>query len=179
MHNDKHEPTSTNLITDPFADDPFFQPQNHIARQMHAMQKAMDQLMRSQFSVINNIADNISPQPFGSATNIKIEEKDNKLVYKIKLPKSSDSKVNVSVKNQNLVLSLNSTEKISHEQDDSKTITYSQSNYNQSFKLPSEYDGKSMKTNIKDSNLIVIFQKKSQLQRVKDTSNRSKKLSYG
>lgn len=85
--------------------------------------------------------------------------------------KTSDNKVNVSVKNQNLVLNLNSTEKISREQDGSKSITYSQSNYNQSFKLPPEYDRKSMKTNIKDSNLIVTFQKKSQLQRVKNTNN--------
>lgn len=173
--NDKHNPASTNnqynLMTDPFADDPFFQPQNNMARQMRAMQEAMDQLMKNQFSVINNIANHIGPQPFGSNANVRIEEKDNKLIYKIKLPKTTDNKINVSVKNENLVLSLNSTEKISHEQDGSQSITYSQSNYNQSFKLPSEYDSKSMKTNIKDSNLIVIFEKRSPLQRVKNTSN--------
>lgn len=172
---DKRNATSTknqyNLTTDPFADDPFFQPQHNMTQQIRAMQEAMDQLMKNQFSAINNIANNIAPQPFGSDTNVKIEEKDNKLIYKIKLPKATDNKINVSVKNENLMLNLNSIEKISHEQNGSKSITYSQSNYNQSFKLPSEYDSKSMKTNIKDSNLIVIFQKKSQLQiqRAKNT----------
>lgn len=175
MLSDKHNPTLTknqsNLTTDPFADDPFFQSQHNMTRQIRAMQEAMDQLMRNQFSAINGIANNIAPQPFGSDANVKIEEKDNKLIYKIKLPKTTDNKINVSVKNENLVLNLNSTEKISRQQDGSKSITYSQSNYNQSFKLPSEYDSKSMKTNIKDSNLIVIFQKKSQLERAKNTSN--------
>ena len=158
-------------MVDPFTDDPFFEPQNNMARQMHAMQEAMDQLMKNQFSVMNNMASHLDSHPFGSATNVKIEEKDNTLIYKIKLPKTTDNKVNVAVKDGSLVLSLNSTEQISHEQEGSKSVTYSQSNYHQSFKLPPEYESKSMRTHIKDSNLIVTFQKRAQLQSVKHTRN--------
>lgn len=152
---------------DPFDNDPFFQSQNNIRLQMQNIQKAMDQLMQTQFSKMNNLANQYGQPPFGSEANIEIKENNNELVYKIKLPKGTDNKVNVSVKNDFLILSLNATQKITHTQDNSENVTYSQSNYSQSFQLPSGYDAKSMQTNLKDSNLIVTFKKLNQAQRTK------------
>ncbi len=138
---------------------------------MQNMQKAMDQLMQAQFSKISNIANQYDQPPFGSDANIEIKENNDELVYKIKLPKGTDNKVNVSVKNDYLVLSLNATQKITHNQDNSESITYSQSNYSQSFKLPFGYDSKSMQTNIKDSNLIVTFKKIPSTRKIKNLKN--------
>ena len=150
------------LSSTPFDEDPFFQSQNDIIRQMRTMQKAMDQLMETQFSKINSLAHHYDQHPFGSDTNIEIKESHNELIYKIKLPKGTNNKVDVSIKNDHLVLSLDATQKITHDHDHAKTVTYSQNNYSQSFKVPSGYDLKSMDTQIKDSNLIVTFKKLDQ-----------------
>ncbi|HEN5728172.1 TPA: Hsp20/alpha crystallin family protein, partial [Legionella pneumophila] len=60
-----------------------------------------------------------------------------------------------------LVLSANVTQKITREQDNNKSVSFSRSNYMQSFPLPQSYDPKSMVTKMKDSNLIVTFKKHS------------------
>ncbi|WP_408605446.1 Hsp20 family protein [Legionella tunisiensis] len=73
------------------------------------------------------------------------------------MPKGADSKVNVSVKEGQLIVSSNVTQKITREQDNSKSVSYSQSNYNQVFQLPKGYDPNSMTTKTNDSNLIVIL----------------------
>ena len=158
-------------MLDPFNDDPFFQSQNNLMNQMQTMQKAMDELLKTQFYKINNLASQYHQQPFGSDANIEIKENNSELIYKIKLPKDTDNKVDVSVKNNHLVLSVNATQKITHTQNHSKSVTYSQSNYSQSFELPSGYDSKSMQTNIKDSNLIVKFKKIDQKHSIKKSRN--------
>lgn len=149
-----------NLISDPFAHDPFFQSSKNILDQMHQLQKTIDQLMEDHFSQMrNNIGGNYGQQPFGSDKNVEVIENNNELIYKVKLPQGTDSKVDVSVKNNNLVLNLNVIQKITHEHHHSKSVSYSQSSYSQSFQLPSGYDTKSMDSKIKDSNLIVRFKK--------------------
>ncbi|MGV3740239.1 MAG: Hsp20/alpha crystallin family protein [Gammaproteobacteria bacterium] len=149
-----------NLIVDPFDDDPFFASQKNLMSQMKSMQEAMDQFMKNQFLQMHNNMVNQDQQPsFGNENNIQITENNKELVYKIKLPKNSNSKVDASIKDNQLILGLNVSQKIMHEQDNSKSISYSQSNYTQSFQLPTGYDPKSMRTQMKDSNLIVTFQK--------------------
>lgn len=163
---EQHEPSAA-----PFDEDPFFQSQNDIIRQMQTMQKAMDHLMEAQFSKINSLAHHYDQPPFGSDTNIEIKESHNELIYKIKLPKGTHNKVDVSIKNDYLVLSLDAIQKITHDHDNAKTVTYSQNNYSQSFKVPSGYDLKSMHTHIKDSNLIVTFKKLDQSSKVRTLRN--------
>lgn len=158
--------TSTNsnnqLIIDPFTNDPFFQSHNAVLQQMQKMQQAMDQFMKNQFiQMQNSLANTPNQDPFGSAKNIEIEENKNELTYKIKLPQGSDNKVDVSVKNGQLIISANVTQKITHEEGQSKSVSYSQSNYSQSFQLPHGYDPNSMTTKMKDSNLIVTLKKQA------------------
>lgn len=155
----------------PFDEDPFFQSQNDIIRQMQTLQKAMDRLMETQFSKINNLAHHYDQHPFGSDTNIAISESQHELVYKIKLPKGTNNKADVSIKNDHLILSLDAIQKITHDHDNTKAVTYSQNNYSQSFKIPSGYDLKSMQTQIKDSNLIVTFKKLDQRNKVQTLKN--------
>lgn len=143
-----------------FDNDPFFQSPYDVLKQMEKMQQAMDQFMKSQFSQMHT---NLLKQPnqmlFGNTNNVEIKESKNELVYKIKLPKGGDSKVDVSVKEGQLVVSSNITQKITREQDNSKSVSYSQSNYSQTFQLPQGYDPNSMSSKVKDSNLIVTFKK--------------------
>ncbi len=56
-----------------------------------------------------------------------------RLSIKIKLPKGAESKVNVSVKGGQLIVSSNVTQKMTRKQDNSKSVSYSQSNYSQAF----------------------------------------------
>ncbi|HAZ7573044.1 Hsp20/alpha crystallin family protein [Legionella sp. PATHC032] len=158
--NDKIQNSNEQLIQDPFDTDPFFQSHDDVLQQMHKMQQAMDQFIKSQFSQMqNNLANKPHHNLFGSAKNIQITENKDELIYKIKLPQDADSKVDVAVKNGQLVVSANVTQKITHEEANNKSVSYSQSNYMQSFQLPHGYDPKSMITKMKDSNLIVIFKK--------------------
>ncbi|HBC0467051.1 TPA: Hsp20/alpha crystallin family protein [Legionella pneumophila subsp. fraseri] len=158
--NDKIQNSNEQLIQDPFDTDPFFQSHDDVLQQMHKMQQAMDQFIKSQFSQMqNSLASEPHHNPFGSAKNIHIAENKDELIYKIKLPQGADSKVDVSVKNGQLVISANVTQKITHEDANNKSVSYSQSSYMQSFQLPHGYDPKSMVTKMKDSNLIVTFKK--------------------
>ncbi|HAT7769221.1 TPA: Hsp20 family protein [Legionella pneumophila] len=158
--NDKIQNSNEQLIQDPFDTDPFFQSHDDVLQQMHKMQQAMDQFIKSQFSQMqNSLANGPNHNLFGSAKNIQITENKDELIYKIKLPQGADSKVDVSVKNGQLVVSANVTQKITHEEANNKSVSYSQSNYMQSFQLPHGYDPKSMVTKMKDSNLIVTFKK--------------------
>ncbi|HAU1152348.1 TPA: Hsp20/alpha crystallin family protein [Legionella pneumophila] len=158
--NDKIQNSNEQLIQDPFDTDPFFQSHDDVLQQMHKMQQAMDQFIKSQFSQMqNSLASEPHHNLFGSAKNIQITENKDELIYKIKLPQGADSKVDVSVKNGQLVVSANVTQKITHEEANNKSVSYSQSNYMQSFQLPHGYDPKSMVTKMKDSNLIVTFKK--------------------
>ncbi|HHF7367154.1 TPA: Hsp20/alpha crystallin family protein [Legionella bozemanae] len=158
--NNQIQNSNDQLILDPFDNDPFFQSHNDALQQMYKMQQAMDQFIKNQFlQMQNNLVNQPNQNLFGNASNIQIEENKNEIVYKIKLPKGSDSKVDVSVKNRQLVVSTNVTQKITREQDNNKSVSYSQSNYSQSFQLPDGYDPNSMVTKMKDSNLIVTFKK--------------------
>lgn len=151
-----HVQKSNQQVTlDPFSNDAFFQSPHDIWRQMDQMQRAMDQFMKSQFSQMQH---NLMSQP-GDTNTVEIKESKNEIIYKIKLPKGADSKVNVSVKESQLIVSANVTQKITQEQDNSKSVSYSQSNYSQVFQLPKGYDPNSMTTKTKDSNLIVTFKK--------------------
>ncbi|MCW8471741.1 Hsp20/alpha crystallin family protein [Fluoribacter gormanii] len=152
---------STQQVTlDPFDNDPFFQSPNDILKQMVQMQRAMDQFMKSQFSQMqHNLANQPNQIPFGSTNTIEIKESKNEIIYKIKLPKGADSKVDVSVKEGQLIVNSNVTQKITREVDNSKSVSYTQSNYSQAFQLPQGYDPNSMTTKTKDSNLIVTFKK--------------------
>jgi HSP20 family molecular chaperone IbpA len=115
----------------------------------------MAQLMKSQFSRTHQP----NQLPFGSTNTVEIKENKNEIVYKIKLPKEGNSKVDVSVKQEQLIVSSNITQQITREQDNSKSVSYSQSNYSQAFQLPKGYDPNSMTTKTIDSNLIVTFKK--------------------
>ncbi|ARG97026.1 Hsp20/alpha crystallin family protein [Legionella micdadei] len=156
MQNSNNNP----LVLDPFDSDPFFQSNNDVFQQMYKMQQTMDQLIKNQFSQMQNSLMNQPNQNlFGSASNIQIQENNNEIIYKIKLPKGADSKVDVSVKQGLLVVGTNITQKITRENNNNKSVSYSQSNYSQSFQLPHGYDPNSMDTKMKDSNLIVTFKK--------------------
>ena len=156
--NNQVQKSNQQVTVDPFDNDPFFQSPNDIWKQMDQMQRAMNQFMKSQFSQMqHNLVNQPNQMPFGS-TN-KIKESKNEIIYKIKLPKGADSKVDVSVKGGKLIVSSNVTQKITREQDNSKSVSYSQSNYSQAFELPKVYDPNSMTTQTKDSNLIVTFKK--------------------
>jgi HSP20 family molecular chaperone IbpA len=146
--------------TDPFDNDPFFQSSDDILKQMAQMQRVMDQLMKSQFSQMqHHLANQPNQMPFGSTNTVEIKESKNEIIYKIKLPKAGNSKVDVSVKHGQLIVSSNVTQQITRDQDNSKSVSYSQSNYRQAFQLPQGYDPNSMTTKTKGSNLIVTFKK--------------------
>ncbi|KTD55253.1 heat shock hsp20 [Legionella sainthelensi] len=156
--------SNTQLSLDPFDNDPFFQSPNDVLKQMDKMQQAMDEFIKSQFSQMqNNLVNQPNQNLFGSTGTIEIKENKNEIVYKIKLPKGADSKIDVSVKEGQLIVSSNVTQKITREYDNNKSVRYSQSNYSQAFQLPHGYDPNSMTTKMKDSNLIVTFLKKSPL----------------
>lgn len=158
--NNQAQKSSQQVTMDPFDNDPFFQSPNDIGKQMDQMQRAMNQFMKSQFSQMqHHLVNQPNQMPFGSTNNIEIKESKNEIIYKIKLPKAADSKVDVSVKGGQLIVSSNVTQKITREQDKSKSVSYSQSNYSQVFELPKGYDPNSMTTKTKDSNLIVTFKK--------------------
>ncbi|QMT60162.1 Hsp20/alpha crystallin family protein [Legionella sp. PC997] len=158
--NNQVQKSNQQATLDPFDNDPFFQSPNDILKQMEQMQRAMDQFMKSQFSQMqHNLANQSNQIPFGSTNTIEIKESKNEITYKIKLPKDADSKVDVSVKEGQLIVSSNVTQKITSEQNNSKSVSYSQSNYSQAFQLPKGYDPTSMTTKMKDSNLIVTFKK--------------------
>lgn len=158
--NNQVQDNNQQLTLDPFDNDPFFQSPNDILKQMNKMQRAMDQFMKSQFSQMqHNLVNQPNQTLFGSTSNIEIQESNNEIIYKIKLPKGANSKVDVSVKEGQLIVSSNVTQEITREQDKSKTVSYSQSNYSQAFQLPQGYDPNSMTTKTKGSNLIVTFKK--------------------
>lgn len=158
--NNQVQKSNQRVNVDPFDNDPFFKSPNDILKQMDQMQRAMDQFMKSQFSQMqHNLVNQPNQMPFGSTNNIEIKESKNEIIYKVKLPKGADSKVDVSVKGGQLIVSSNVTQKITREQDNNKSISYSQSNYSQAFELPKGYDPNSITTKTKDSNLIVTFKK--------------------
>ncbi|PWY55886.1 heat-shock protein Hsp20 [Legionella qingyii] len=158
--NNQVQKSNQQVTLDPFDNDPFFQSPDDILKQMVQMQRAMDQFMKSQFSQMqHNLANQSNQIPFGSTNNIEIKESKNEIIYKIKLPKGADSKVDVSVKEGQLIVSSNITQKITRELDNSKSVSYSHSNYSQAFQIPQGYDPSSMTTKTKDSNLIVTFKK--------------------
>lgn len=146
---------------DPF-DDPFFQPNQDAFEQMVQMQKMMEQFMRSQYAPMrNNSHYPLKQQGVRGLERVQIKDNQKELIYKITLPKGADSKVDVSIKNDYLVIGANIIQTINREDGSSKAVSYSQSHYNQSFKLPHDCDPDSMVTKMKDSNLIVTFKKKS------------------
>ncbi|MCE0723623.1 MULTISPECIES: Hsp20/alpha crystallin family protein [Legionella] len=158
--NNQVQKNNQQVTSDPFDNDAFFQSPNDILKQMDQTQRAMDQFMKSQFlQMQHNLVNQPNQMPFGSTNTIEIKESKNEIIYKIKLPKGADGKVDVSVKEGQLRVSSNVTQKITREQDNSKSVSYSQSNYSQAFQLPEGYDPNTMTTKMKDSNLIVIFKK--------------------
>lgn len=148
-----------NEMTFPFDNDPFFEANNDIFNQIRTMHQTMDRLMQQQFSQINHFVSSKNVQ--NSSQNIQIEERNNELIYKIKQPEGIDSKVDVSVKNRVLIINTHMRQKATHNENGSKSYSYSQSNNIQSFKLPDGYDPDSIDLNNKDSNLIVTFKKQN------------------
>lgn len=154
---------SSQIISDPFANDPFFQSQGDPFQQMEKMHKAMNQLMQNHFARMqSSLSSGLSSDPpLGSRDNVEITEDKDKITYKLKLPKGSDSKVDVSIKEGVLEVSSKVTQKVIHEENNSKRISYASSVNNQSFQLPADYDEKSLSTNMKGTNLIITLKKKS------------------
>lgn len=152
---------STNPIALPFDDDPFFQSNDDIFNQVKTMQQAMNRLMQQQFTQINNNQFNFmsSKNALSSSQDIQMEERNNELIYKIKQPEGTESKVDVSVKDGLLIINTHLMQKTTYTENGNKSYSYSQRNYNQSFKLPNGYDPNSMDIKTKGSNLIVTFKK--------------------
>ena len=159
-----HVQNSTNQIASPFDDDPFFQSNDDVFNQIRTMQQAMEHLMQQQFTQINNNQFNlVNPKnALGSSQDIQMEERNNELIYKIKQPKGTDSEIAVSVKDGLLIINTHLMQKTTHTENGNKSYSYSQRNFNQSFKLPDEYDPNSIDIKTKDSNLIVTFKKQSE-----------------
>ena len=100
----KTSPQEPRLI-DPFDSTPFFQSNQDIFQQMDKMQQAMHQLMNSQFSKIQNgLVSRYPDLQLSNANNIQIQETKGNLIYKVKLPKGTDNKVDVSVQNGHLTI---------------------------------------------------------------------------
>ena len=154
---------STNQIEFPLDNDLFFQSNDDVFNQIKIMQQAMNRLMQQQFTQINNNQLNFlsSKNALGSSQDIQMEERNNELIYKIKQPEGTDSKVDVSVKDGLLVINTHLMQKTTLSENGSKTYSYSQRNYNQSFNLPNGYDPDSIDVKTKDSNLIVTFKKQN------------------
>lgn len=152
---------STNPIAFPFDDDPFFQSNDDIFNQVKTMQQAMNRLMQQQFTQINNNQFNFmsSKNALSSSQDIQVEERNNELIYKIKQPEGTESKVDVSVKDGLLIINTHLMQKTTYTENGNKSYSYSQRNYNQSFKLPNGYNPNSMDIKTKGSNLIVTFKK--------------------
>lgn len=153
----------TSQVTFPFDDDPFFQFNDDVFNQMRIMQQAMNRLMQSQFAQINNKPIGLanSKDSLSASQAIQMEERNNELIYKIKQPQGNDSKVDVSVKDGILIINTHFIQKTSRNENGSKSYSFSQSNYNQSFKLPKDYDPDSIDIKQKDANLIVTFKKQN------------------
>lgn len=160
IHNSN--PTHQDQIRlDHFDDDPFFQPNNDVFQEIEKMNQAMRRLMNSQFDRMYNSIDNGLPSlSLSGSTNIEVNESKNKIIYKVKLPQGSDNKVDVAAKNGRLMITSNVAQKITREQDNSKSVSYSQSSNTQSFQIPKAYDEKSLNTKMKGSNLIITLDKK-------------------
>lgn len=153
---------STNLAF-PFDDDPFFQSNDDVFNQIHAMHQAMNKLMQQQFRQINHQFNVMSSKNvLSSSQSIQQEERNNELIYKIKQPEGTESKVDVSVKDGLLIINTHLMQKTIHTENGNKSYSYSQRNYNQSFKLPNGYDPNSMDIKKKDPDLIVTFKKQGE-----------------
>jgi HSP20 family molecular chaperone IbpA len=154
---------NANQVAFPFDDDPFFKSNDDVFKQIKTMQQAMSRLMKQQFTQINSNQFNLmnSKGLLSSSQEIQMEERNNELIYKIKQPQSNDSKVDVSVKDGILIINTHIMQKTTHSENGSKSYSYSQSNYNQSFQLPKGYDPNSMDIKSKDANLIVTFKKEN------------------
>jgi HSP20 family molecular chaperone IbpA len=154
---------SGQLANDPFANDPFFQSQNDAFKQMEQMHRAMNHMMQQNFARMQSSLSSglATEEPFGSRSNVQIKEDKDQIVYKLKLPKGSDSKVEVSIKDGLLEVVSKVTQKIIQEENNSKRISYSRSSNNQSFQVPPGYDETSLSTNMKGTNLIITLKKKA------------------
>ena len=144
-----------------FDNDPFFQSDDEILNQIKIMQQAMDNLMQQQFKQMHNNPMGFmnSKSTLNPLQDIQMEEHNNELTYTIKQPEGSDSKIDVSVKEGFIIVNTLLIQKTAHNEQGSKSYSYSQRNYTQSFKLPSGYDPNSMDLKAKNSNLIVTFKK--------------------
>lgn len=152
---------STNPMAFPFDDDPFFQFNDDVSDQIKIMQQAMNRLMQQQFTHIYNNQFNLAylKNALGSQ-DIQMEERNNELIYKIKKPGGKDSKVDVSVRDGLLIINTHLMKKATHMENGSKSYSYSQRNYSQSFELPNGYDPNSIDVKTKNTDLIVTFKKK-------------------
>ncbi|KTD78481.1 Hsp20 family protein [Legionella waltersii] len=144
-----------------FDDDPFFQ-SDDVFKQIRNMQLSMDRLMRQQFKKINsnsigftNLKNMLNP-----SQDIQMRELNNELSYTIQKPEGVDSKIDVSVKDGILIVNTHLMQKRTYRENGSKSYSYSQSSYMQSFKLPNAYDPDTMDLKTKDATLIVSFKKR-------------------
>ncbi|CDZ76378.1 hypothetical protein BN59_00647 [Legionella massiliensis] len=145
---------STHQITGPF-DDPVINQLNKIQQTMdHMMQMHLSQIHSNQLSLAKSMS------TLENTQEIQMEEHNNKLIYKIKKEQGTDSKVNVSIKEGLLIINTHTSQKTVSNEGKNKNISFSQSNYSQSFPFPDDYDSNSMDLKDNDSNLIITFKKK-------------------
>jgi HSP20 family molecular chaperone IbpA len=143
------------------SDDDFF-------REIHQMEQIMDRLMQRQLALTRG---NLMPSlRENNPLDIQSEEHNNELLFKIKQPKGPNSKLDVSIKDHQLLINTLIIKNTGENKNSSGRINYSQSNYSQSFNLPKEYDPESMEVKTKDSYLMVRFKKKKTMSSF-DTDN--------
>ena len=151
---------SNNQVLFPFDEDLLDPVNDNLFHQLDKIQQSMDQLMRHHWSGMHS-----NPSFLGNSAlmdhsnNIHIEEKNNKITYKIKQPEGTENKVNVSVKDGLVIINTHLVQKITHNESNNKSMSYSQTNYSQSFKLPNGYDPNSLDMATKDAHLLVTFKK--------------------
>lgn len=148
------------LVDDPFDNDPFFQSDIDIQKAVQSMQQAMRAMMNTQFAQLNNNVVHQKPTlTSNTASNVEIKENQDTIIYKMKLPSSADKKVDVSVKNGQLMITSNVMQKITKESANAKSVSYSQSSNSQAFELPKGYDEKSLSTQMQGDNLIITLKR--------------------
>ena len=154
--NSNNQAQQETVADDPFANDPFFGIDDSMQKSMQSMQQAMRALMNTQFAQSqNNLKSHMPTLTANAASNLEIKENQDSIVYKMRLPNSADKKVDVSVKNGQMLITSNVMQKITKESANGKSVSYSQSSNSQAFELPKGYDEKSLSTQMQGDNLII------------------------
>lgn len=150
----------SNKEDEPFFKEPFFNPDSDVFKEMNEMHQLMQKLMDNQLSKMQDDFNHQYPDlASNNLDNIQIKEDKEHLVYKIKLPKGADNKINVTVQDGQLVIDENVVQKTIHKEDNKESIRYSQNKNIRSLPIPSGYDAQSMHTEMKEAHLIITLKK--------------------